>query len=428
MEKVMKRRWMYLFVGFILLCFFGVIYAWSMFIEPMEAEFGWQRSQTSAIFSISCITVNIGMVISGSLESRIDHRKIFVGAAALIVAGFLGAAFCQSLMQIFFFYGVLVGTGVGIGFNSAINIPMKWFPDKIGVGTGCLLMGYGAGAMILSPLVTTLLGMMNWRFTFVVLAILFGVIVVCGALILRVPDPEQVAPLIAKAKETNSVSRVDLTPQQALKKPVFWIAFVWLMLVCSGGLGLISQAVPAAQEVLGTSEAAVALATAAMGSVSLCNGLGRLLNGFIWDRFGYRASLIWISVAFSLGMLACAFGNSTGNFPLLVAGFVLLGLMYGGNMSATSTIAGTFFGTKHFAINYAVLCCQMIPAAVIGPTLLAAMQTGSGSYLSAFWAFFAIAVFCFLFQFLVRRPNLEEEASEKMNLAEMLEDSAEGMA
>ena len=106
-----------------------------------------------------------------------------------------------------------------------------------------------------------------------------------------------------------------------------------LLLVTCGGLALISQAVPAAMELLmgagaaasgaasagaGASGAAAAgagvraalpeaearmLATAAMGSVSAMNGLGRLINGFIWDKFGYRVCLTWIAVAFAAGML-----------------------------------------------------------------------------------------------------------------------------
>ena len=408
MSQAPSKRWIFLITSFMLLCFFGLIYAWSLFIEPLESEFGWQRSETSLIFTISCVTVCIGMVIAGALENKLSHRAIFLIAAAMITVGFLASAFCQSLIQIFIFYGVLVGTGVGIGFNVAIDTALKWFPDKQGVASGALLMGYGAGAMILSPFVTIMLGTMNWRMTFGVLGVLFGAIVIAGALILKTPTHEQIAPLLEQAREANIVSARDYTPVQMVKKPVFWICFVWLAICTSGGLALISQAVPAAMEVLGPNGAdatAVATATAAMGSVSLCNGLGRLLNGFVWDKLGFRLSLIWIALAFSAGMLCCALAVANGNFPLLVVGFVLLGLMFGGTMSSTSAVVGTFFGTKHFGINYAIMCCQMIPAAFVGPMILAMAQTGSGSYGPAFWIFLVLALFTFVTSFAVRRPK-----------------------
>ena len=199
-----------------------------------------------------------------------------------------------------------------------------------------------------------------------------------------------------------------------VRTPTFWVFMVYLMLVTCGGLALISQAVPAAMELLmgagagaGASGAAAAgagvsaalpeaealmLATAAMGSVSAMNGLGRLINGFIWDKFGYRVCLTWIAVAFAAGMLCCAFAMMGSNFPLLVAGFMLLGLMYGGNMCSMSAMVGTFFGPKYYGINYAIATCQMIPAAIVGPQILALSQMGSGSYLGAFWVFFGVAI------------------------------------
>ena len=424
MAQPLSRRWLQLVVGCTLLCFFGLIYAWSLFIEPLETEFGWLRSQTSTIFTISVATVSLGMIVAGALESRFGHRIITFAAAAMIVFGFVASAFCHSLIEIFIYYGVFVGLGVGIGFNVAVAVPLKWYPDKQGIASGALLMGYGAGAMVLSPLVTSLLGVLNWRLTFIVLAVLFGLLVVAGALILRSPEPETIAPLLEKAREANIVSAVNYKPGQIVKMPIFWIAFVWLTIVTSGGLAVIGHAVPAAVEVLGAKGATasgLALATLAMGCVSLCNGLGRLLNGFIWDKIGYRVSLIWVSLAFASGMLLCALSVSSGSFPVLLVGFVLLGLMFGGIMSCTSTIAGTFFGTEHFGINYAILCSQMIPAAFIGPSLLAVTQTGSGSYQMAFWAFFGIAVGAFVLSFAVKRSKVvgQEEASapaQTMNL------------
>ena len=150
---------------------------------------------------------------------------------------------------------------------------------------------------------------------------------------------------------------------------------------------------------------ALMLATAAMGSVSAMNGLGRLINGFIWDKFGYRVCLTWIAVAFAAGMLCCAFAMMGGNFPLLVAGFMLLGLMYGGNMCSMSAMVGSFFGPKYYGINYAIATCQMIPAAIVGPQILALSQMGSGSYLGAFWVFFAVAIAALIVSLFIKPPK-----------------------
>ena len=416
-DRTVSHRWIFFVVAFVLLCFYGLIYAWSLFIEPIEADLGWQRSQTSMIFTISCITVCLGMIVSGVLETRFNFRFILGVAALMILVGFIGASFCQTLLEIFTFYGVFVGLGVGVAFNCSINAALKWFPDKQGRTSGALLMGYGGGAMLLSPLVTSILEVLDWRMTFALLGVVFAVIIIAGAFVLRLPTKQQVEPLMEKARANDIVSAQDFGPLEIVKMPIFWMCFVWLMLCTSGGLGLVSQAVPAAMEVLdptgGQYESALATATFAMGSVSLCNGLGRLINGFVWDKFGYRVSLLWISMAFMLGTLFCGLGLANGSLGLLVVGFALVGLTFGGTMSTTSAVVGTFFGTRHFGINYAIMCCQMIPAAIIGPTLLAMTQTSSGSYQQAFWIFLGIAVVTFASSFAIKRPKSSLNHAER---------------
>ncbi len=107
-----------------------------------------------------------------------------------------------------------------------------------------------------------------------------------------------------------------------------------------------------------------------------------------------------------MGMLCCAFAMMNRAFPLLVVGFALMGFMYGGNMCSMSAMAASFFGPKYYGINYTIATCQMIPAAIIGPQILAMSQVGSGSYLGAFWAFGAIAVASLAVSLFIRPPKV----------------------
>lgn len=423
------HRLLYFFVAFVLLMFFGLIYAWSLFVDPLEAEFGWDRSATSVVFTLSIITFCAGMLVAGALEERTSPRTVMLITAACLGLGLIASAFTESLPFIYATYGVLVGAGVGLGTDVVMSVTLKWFPDKQGLASGAMLMGFGGGTMLLSPVVTTMLGALGWRMTFGALGAVFVVLVGAGAFIMKLPTPEYVKPLLEKARQNATVAAVDMTGSQMVRTPTFWVFMVYLMLVTCGGLALISQAVPAAMELLMGAGAAASgaatgvgaagvgasavlpeaealmLATAAMGSVSAMNGLGRLINGFIWDKFGYRVCLTWIAVAFAAGMLCCAFAMMGGNFPLLVAGFMLLGLMYGGNMCSMSAMVGTFFGPKYYGINYAIATCQMIPAAIVGPQILALSQMGSGSYLGAFWVFFGVAIAALVISLFIKPPK-----------------------
>ena len=329
----------------------GLIYAWSLFVEPIETEFGWERAQTSLIFTLSMISFSVGMVVAGIIEQRFSPRIIMVATAVIIAGGFIAAAQTTSLLWIYITYGIIVGFGVGVGTDCVMSVAVKWHPDKQGIASGGMLMGFGMGAMLLSPLVTVLLGQFSWQTTFLILGVVFGIVMLAVAFIVKLPPAEFVASMhVAKAADESGNQKRDYSALEMVKTRSFQLAFLWLILVSSGGLGLISQAVPAAEEVLSATgmdaAASAMMATAAMGGISLCNGFGRLMCGLVWDKFGYRISFLWVSVGFALSMLLCGVAIMLSSFPLIVAGFMLLGLVYGGNMATMAVVSSSFFGAE----------------------------------------------------------------------------------
>lgn len=403
-----KFRLGYGITGFILLIFLGMIYAWSIFIRPLEAEFGWLRSQTSLIFTISMIGFCVGNLAAGQITPKTSPRVSILIAAVVIGIGFIASSFTSSLPWIYISYGVACGFAVGIGANTILSTTLKWFADRQGVASGALLMGFGFGSMVLSPFVTMLLNTIGWRKTFFVLGIIFSVLLVIGAMIIKNPSKEFSEALVEKARKNNVISSKDFETKEMLRTPSFWLFFAWVILIGAGSLALISNAVPAASDILvvtmGEAEAVMA-ATAAMGMISTFNGLGRLAFGVIWDKKGYKVSLFIISAAYGISMAACAAATMMLSISLLVVGFIILGMTYGGSMSATSAMIGSFFGTKYYSINYACATCNLIVAASIGPTLIGWLRTSSGSYLSSFWVIFGLSVCALACSFFIRKPG-----------------------
>lgn len=405
-----KNRIAYLVTSFVLLLFLGLIYAWSVFIGPLEGEFGWARSQTSVTFTISMIGFCVGNLASGAITPRTSPRVSILIAAACAAAGFAASSFTTSLLWIYVSYGVFCGFAVGLGANCALSTALKWFPDRQGLASGALLMGFGLGSLAFSTPVTMLLSSLGWRTTFRVLAVVFGALLVLAALVLRNPSAEWSAAMVAKARQGGKVARHDFTTPEMLKSPAFWVFMLWIIFVTSVGLALISNAVPAAEAVLmaqpgADAAAATLMATTAMGTISGFNGLGRLSAGFFWDRFGFRATLVFVSGGMVLSMAACLLADMSLSFPLIVVGFVLLGLAYGGSMSSCSAMIGSFFGTKHYSLNYGIASCNLIVASLIGPTILSALLDSSGGYFSSFAVFLGFAAVSFVLLFFVRRPK-----------------------
>ena len=220
------HRLLYFFVAFVLLMFFGLIYAWSLFVDPLEAEFGWDRSATSVVFTLSIITFCAGMLVAGALEERTSPRTVMLITAACLGLGLIASAFTESLPFIYATYGVLVGAGVGLGTDVVMSVTLKWFPDKQGLASGAMLMGFGGGTMLLSPVVTTMLGALGWRMTFGALGAVFVVLVGAGAFIMKLPTPEYVKPLLEKARQNATVAAVDMTGSQMVRTPTFWVFMV----------------------------------------------------------------------------------------------------------------------------------------------------------------------------------------------------------
>lgn len=309
-----------------------------------------------------------------------------VATAIIIAGGFIAAAQTTTLTWIYITYGIIVG--------------------------------FGVGAMLLNPLVTVLLGKFSWQTTFLILGIVFGIVMLAVTLIVKLPPAEFAASMQAASNDARPrEQKRDYSAVEMIKTRSFQLAFLWLILVSNGGLGLISQAVPAAEEVLSATgmdaAASAMMATAAMGGISLCNGFGRLLCGLVWDKFGYRVSFLWISVGFALSMLLCGVAVMLSSFPLIVAGFMLLGLIYGGNMASIAVISSSFFGPKYFGINYAVATLQMIASASAGPLVLATLQTSTGSYGPAFWVFLGVAAAALALSFAIKSPQETKEKTSR---------------
>lgn len=146
-EKTLKRemstRWGLLVVDIILLLVLGLIYAWSVFRGPMVADLG---DGVKSTFTITMIMFCIGGLVGGIMNSKTSPRVTMLLCMVFVVAGVFGTSVVTSAFGVFLTYGVCYGFGVGLGYNTAIATVMKWFPDKQGLASGMMLMGFGFGS------------------------------------------------------------------------------------------------------------------------------------------------------------------------------------------------------------------------------------------------------------------------------------------
>ena len=379
-----KFRWAMLACGTVMLLFLGLIYAWSIFRQPLSEQFpSWTARDLSMNFTISMTFFCLGGFFGGRLSKRFSPKTLAIAAAVMLFCGFFGAAQLldpsapdASLWVLYIFYGFLTGGGVGVGYNAIISSVTRFFPDKAGVASGVLMMGFGLGGLILGSLVSALIESNGIYSALTILSVAVPVVVVLGAFALRRPQAQASG---APAAEEG------YTPMQMLKTPAFWFFEIWGILIAAAGLLVINDAVGIA---------AFFGAPAIVGLlVSVLNGGGRIVIGAVYDRFGRKTAQVVNTLCLTGAGVLLVAGGLLGAAALVALGLLLVGLSYGGTPTMNAAVIRGDYGDKHYPVNFSICNFQLIPAAVIGPIISSALLDGfDGSYIPAFVMIIALSL------------------------------------
>src|SRR5574337_1047971 len=185
----MINRWWRVVGGLSMNLALGSLYAWSVFVAPLEKEFGWKRAQTSNVFTYAVVVFAFAFIFAGRLQDKLGPFKISLVGGLLVSIGFFLSAYTTSLNYLYICFGVLGGIGNGFGYATPIPVMAKWFPDRRGRAGGVAVAGYGGGSAILGlPFVgPAMLTAWGWSGTFLALGIMFFIATMIGAFLLQNP-------------------------------------------------------------------------------------------------------------------------------------------------------------------------------------------------------------------------------------------------
>lgn len=392
------KRWVYLGIASVLLLFLGLIYAWSIFRAPIAELYpDWSIAQLSLTFTISMIFFCLGGFAGGLMSKRLSIRIRLIISAVMLFAGFFTVSMMNtsnassSLIMLYVFYGVLGGGGVGVAYNTVISGINRWFPDKVGLASGVMLMGFGLGGLALGSVVNSLIGRMGVLAVFRLLAFVIAAVCVLAAFIIKLPLDGEVT---ADAKSQKDEAAENYSSAEMLRTSKFWIFTLWVILLNSAGLLVINSA----------ADISVAFGgTAVLGMiVSLFNGAGRIIAGNNFDRLGRKPTMLINNMFMLLAGVMLTLGALSGKYVFVLCGLVLVGLAYGGCPTITSAYINRAFGPENFSTNFSIANFSLIPAATIGPMISSALLTYSGgSYDTNFYAVIAFALASFIFNILL---------------------------
>ena len=402
--KALSRRWTYLAVGIVGMLFAGVLYAWSILKSPLAAEFGWGTSQLALNFTLAMSFFCIGGLVGAQLAKRAGHRVALAAAGVLSALGFGLTATLSgaSVTMLYLTYGVLAGLGIGIAYNVLISTVSAWFPDKKGLCSGCLMMGFGASALVLGNAADAMFqSALGWRTTYVVVGVAICLVLAAAGLLLKKPGADQVfpQPKAVKTAGGETFEARDYTTFETIRRPSFWMAFVCISFLAAVGSSVISFAKDLALSV-GAPEA---LAVTLVGVLSVCNGLGRILTGAVYDIIGRRKTMLCAN-----GLTICAAGVTLlavniGSLPLCIAGLCLTGMSYGSCPTVMTAFTSSFYGMKYLSTNVAIMTFTVMVGSLIAMVSNKVLEV-TGGYPATFVMLLALTFAALVLNVLIKKP------------------------
>ena len=392
------NRWFYLLIGMVGLLFAGVIYAWSILKTPLADTFGWSASALAMNFTLTMCCFCLGGILASVLRRRLSVRAVLLLSAVMSGAGFLLTSRLSggSIVPLYVSYGVLGGLGIGMAYTVVLSAVNPWFPDKKGLCAGALMMSFGISSLLLGQFASWMIGSGpdGWRTAFVVLAAGIAAALVLCAAFLRVPGR-----ITVPAQTGKSPAGRDYTSGEMLRRSSFWRFFLYCILVASVGNTLISFARDLALSMGMTA----ALAATMVGVLSVCNGLGRILCGLVYDGLGQRKAMLMANAMAILGPALILGALALDSYPLGIAGMCVAGLSYGCCPTISAAFVSNFYGMKHYASNYSLSNTMLIPASFVA-TLASVLLSASHSYTLPFVMLLVFAAVGLLLNLSLRRP------------------------
>ena len=362
----------------------------------------WKIATLGWMYTLFFVFLGGSAAIWGGWLERAGPRKAGVVSALCWCGGMVISAIGVATHQFWLMLlgsGVIGGIGLGLGYISPVSTLIKWFPDRRGMATGMAIMGFGGGAMIGSPLAAELMkrfasptdvGVMS---TFLVMAAVYFVFMMAGALGYRVPPsgwkPAGWSMPAAHASNTMITQR-HVHVKKVWGIPQFWLVWMVLCMNVSAGIGVIGMASPMLQEVFGGNLIGVAkkfgeldkaqlaaIAGVAAGFtalLSLFNIGGRFFWATLSDKLGRRLTYVVFFVLGGLMYASIPGSAGAGSKLLFVAAFCIILSMYGGGFATVPAYLADLFGTQMVGAIHGRLLTAWATAGILGPVVVNYMR------------------------------------------------------
>jgi MFS family permease len=348
---------------------------YTVFLLPLERDFGWTRSQVASVYSIYLLVNGGTAALVGLVFDRLGPRWVYGTGTALLGAAFFLASGVASLWQFYVCIGALVGLGVSLnGMVPGSALLARWYRERLSTAIGIAFSATGVGALLLVPLAQTLIGAYDWRSAYRIL----GLGLICALpVVLLLPWKRFAAGSPDYHREARQKGAgAGWTPRAAMRTPVFWglaaVFFCTAAAMFSVLVQLVAFFIDAGFSPL--------TAASAFGTIGLLSAVSVMASGLISDRFGYRQTVTASFVGTGGGMAVLLLMTFQPASVLLVLFVVLFGFCMGTRGPIISSVSARYFAGPHVATIYGAIYSANALGAACGSLTGGILHDLTGGY------------------------------------------------
>lgn len=324
----------------------GTAYIWGVFQVELIKQFGWSQATASLPFSLLIFFMSVGSLIGGKIQDKLSPRPVIMCGGIILGLGFVLSFFTTASTPwwICLTYGVIGGIGMGTTYTSTIACCQKWFPDKRGLITGCIVSALGFGGIVFTNVATPLIKARGVLETFIWLGIIFIAVCGIGAQFIKNP-PADWKPEGWTPKESKSgIHNQNFTTREMIRTPQFYFVTLTFALACASGF----MVIPFAKTIAIDGGLSADIATVGVMVISFFNSLGRLFWGWISDKIGRKNTVL---VLLLISGIFIPFVIAAKAYMVFVV-IAIVAFSYGGFLGVFPSLTADFFGIKNIGANY----------------------------------------------------------------------------
>lgn len=392
----------------------GGFFAFSLFIKPLQAHFGWSRGAIMAAFTIVFIIMGAAAPLTGRMVDLYGARRIIVVGALTAGFGFILLGQANSLWFFYLSYAV-----VGVGYAAMAEVPASavvsaWFQKRRGLAIGIMSTGLGAGGFVLSPLIGGyLIPSLGWRISYSFIAFLtwFLIIPLTVTVLKKKPPNSDLAPENRLPNDTqvvtqsSSLSSCGLSLKMAMNTPAFWLIAISFLLSNFSHVGVIQSQVPYLSD-LGFPVTTTAFVLSLVGIGSLIGKYG----------FGWLCDLVQPKYACAIGLgleliSMIILVNAKPSTPLFVLWLygITMGLGTGSWLPTLSMLTSTSFGLASYGAIFGFQMLFLSIGLATGPLMAGFIFDKTQTYVWAFVIFISLYIVALPAVLVLRGPQWETE-------------------